>query len=218
MRPAPVIVNRREKRIEGLDEPDCRHGAGSSTHPVLEKKTFLTAGTASRRGTRLSSFLEMLQATFPPIRRARAAHRPHAFADPRAPASVDRHSGRARPRLPAPLRAPSPRRRRHAFRLPVARRSRPLHASRPVRTSSPTRPRYPGARSGAWTGRIRVGHPAGVPGAARDPARARSLRRCHRARAGCTAGPGGRAERGRGEARAPGEGARAVPQPFGAHP
>ena len=60
MRPSPVIVNRREKRIEGGDEPDCRYGAGSSTHPVLEKKTFLTVGTASRRGTRLSCVPSML--------------------------------------------------------------------------------------------------------------------------------------------------------------
>lgn len=71
MRSAPVIVNRREKRIEGRDEPDCRHGAGSSTHPELEKKTFLTAGTASRRGTRLSSSITIASAWLCGVHRIR---------------------------------------------------------------------------------------------------------------------------------------------------
>ena len=46
-----------EKGIEGGggDELEARQNADSSTHRELEKNTVLTAGTASRRGTRLSS-------------------------------------------------------------------------------------------------------------------------------------------------------------------
>ena len=39
----------------GGDELDARPGVDSSAHLKLEKDTVLTAGTASRRGTRLSS-------------------------------------------------------------------------------------------------------------------------------------------------------------------
>ena len=43
-----------------LREIDARQGAGSSAHLKLEKNTVLTAGTASRRGTRLSCVPSML--------------------------------------------------------------------------------------------------------------------------------------------------------------
>ena len=52
---APNTGKRREKRIEGGDEFDARQGVDSSAHLKLEEDTVLTAGTASRRGTRLSS-------------------------------------------------------------------------------------------------------------------------------------------------------------------
>ena len=52
---APNTGKRREKRIEGGDELDARQGVDSSAHLKLEEDTVLTAGTASRRGTRLSS-------------------------------------------------------------------------------------------------------------------------------------------------------------------
>ena len=43
----------------GGDELEARQHADSSTHRELEKNTVLTAGTASRRGTRLSSMTVM---------------------------------------------------------------------------------------------------------------------------------------------------------------
>ena len=54
---APNTGKRWEKGIEGGggDELEARQHADSSTHRELEKNTVLTAGTASRRGTRLSS-------------------------------------------------------------------------------------------------------------------------------------------------------------------
>ena len=52
---APNTGKRWEKRVDGGDERDARQGAGSSAHRELEKNTELTAGTVSRRGTRLSS-------------------------------------------------------------------------------------------------------------------------------------------------------------------
>ena len=52
---APNTGKRGEKRIEGGDELDARQGVDSSAHLKLEEDTVLTAGTASRRGTRLSS-------------------------------------------------------------------------------------------------------------------------------------------------------------------
>ena len=52
---APNTGKRREKRVEGGDELDARPGVGSSAHLKLERNTVLTAGTASRCGTRLSS-------------------------------------------------------------------------------------------------------------------------------------------------------------------
>ena len=52
---APNTGKRREKRVEGGDELDARQGVDSSAHLKLEEDTVLTAGTASRRGTRLSS-------------------------------------------------------------------------------------------------------------------------------------------------------------------
>ena len=52
---APNTGKRGEKRIEGSDELDARQGVDSSAHRELEKNTVLAAGTASRRGTRLSS-------------------------------------------------------------------------------------------------------------------------------------------------------------------
>ena len=57
---APNTGKRRENRIEGGDECDARQGVGSSAHLKLEKDTVLTAGTASRRGTRLSCVPSML--------------------------------------------------------------------------------------------------------------------------------------------------------------
>ena len=52
---APNTGKRGEKRIEGGDELDARQGVDSSAHLKLEEDTVLTASTASRRGTRLSS-------------------------------------------------------------------------------------------------------------------------------------------------------------------
>ena len=52
---APNTGKRGEKRIEGGDELDARQGVDSSAHLKLEEDTVLTAGSASRRGTRLSS-------------------------------------------------------------------------------------------------------------------------------------------------------------------
>ena len=52
---APNTGKRGEKRIEGGDELDARQGVDSSAHLKLEEDTVLTAGTASRCGTRLSS-------------------------------------------------------------------------------------------------------------------------------------------------------------------
>ena len=51
----------------GGDEFDARQGVDSSAHLKLEKDTVLTAGTASRRGTRLSSMgiLEQTTASTP---------------------------------------------------------------------------------------------------------------------------------------------------------
>ena len=46
----------------GGDELDARPGVDSSAHLKLEKDTVLTAGTASRRGTRLSSMGILSQA------------------------------------------------------------------------------------------------------------------------------------------------------------
>ena len=62
---APNTGKRREKGVEGGDELDAQHGVGSSAHLTLEKNTVLTAGTASRRSTRLSSIglLERLDAS-----------------------------------------------------------------------------------------------------------------------------------------------------------
>ena len=57
---APNTGKRREKRIEGGDELDARQGVDSSAHLKLEEDTVLTAGTASRRGTRLSCVPSML--------------------------------------------------------------------------------------------------------------------------------------------------------------
>ena len=54
---APNTGKRWEKGIEGGggDELEARQNTDSSTHRELEEDTVLTAGTASRRGTRLSS-------------------------------------------------------------------------------------------------------------------------------------------------------------------
>ena len=52
---APDTVNRGENRVEGGDELDAYLRIGSSAYLKLEKNTALTAGMASRRGTRLSS-------------------------------------------------------------------------------------------------------------------------------------------------------------------
>ena len=62
---APNTGKRWEKGIEGGggDELEARQHADSSTHRELEKNTVLTAGTASRRGTRLSSNHPMLSTT-----------------------------------------------------------------------------------------------------------------------------------------------------------
>ena len=57
---APNTGKRGEKRIEGGDELDARQGVDSSAHLKLEEDTVLTAGTASRRGTRLSSIENLL--------------------------------------------------------------------------------------------------------------------------------------------------------------
>ena len=57
---APNTGKRREKRIDGGNELDARPGVDSSAHLKLEKDTVLTAGTASRRGTRLSCVPSML--------------------------------------------------------------------------------------------------------------------------------------------------------------
>ena len=51
----PNTGKRGEKRAEGGNELDTRQGVGSSAHLKLDKGTVLTAGMASRRGTRLSS-------------------------------------------------------------------------------------------------------------------------------------------------------------------
>ena len=51
----PDIAKRQEKRIEEGDELATRQRAGASVHLELGENTLLTAGTASRRGTRLSS-------------------------------------------------------------------------------------------------------------------------------------------------------------------
>ena len=56
---APNTGKRGEKRIEGGDELDARQGVDSSAHLKLEEDTVLTAGTASRRGTRLSSIHDL---------------------------------------------------------------------------------------------------------------------------------------------------------------
>ena len=56
---APNTGKRREKRIAGGDELGARQSAGSSVHLELEKNTVLTAGTASRCGTRLSSITDV---------------------------------------------------------------------------------------------------------------------------------------------------------------
>ena len=52
---APDTVNGGENRVEGGDELDAYLRIGSSAYLKLEKNTALTAGMASRRGTRLSS-------------------------------------------------------------------------------------------------------------------------------------------------------------------
>ena len=62
---APNTGKRREKRIEGGDELDARQGVDSSAHLKLEEDTVLTAGTASRRGTRLSSIHDLSHAPGP---------------------------------------------------------------------------------------------------------------------------------------------------------
>ena len=67
---APNTGKRGEKRIEGGDELDARQGVDSSAHLKLEEDTVLTAGTASRRGTRLSSMAHLL-----PLERRRAVGR-----------------------------------------------------------------------------------------------------------------------------------------------
>ena len=56
---APNTGKRWEKRIERGDELEAWQSPGSSAHMELEGNTVLTAGTASRRGTRLSSYVEM---------------------------------------------------------------------------------------------------------------------------------------------------------------
>ena len=56
----PDIAKRQEKRIEEGDELATRQRAGASVHLELEGNTVLTAGTASRRGTRLSCVPSML--------------------------------------------------------------------------------------------------------------------------------------------------------------
>ena len=53
----------------GGDELDARPGVDSSAHLKLEKDTVLTAGTASRRGTRLSSMRVLSQGGFSPLSR-----------------------------------------------------------------------------------------------------------------------------------------------------
>ena len=57
---APNTGKRGEKRIEGGDELDARQGVDSSALRELQKNTVLAAGTASRRGTRLSCVPSML--------------------------------------------------------------------------------------------------------------------------------------------------------------
>ena len=57
---APNTGKRGEKRVEGGNELDARPSTGSSAHLKLEKNTVLTAGAASRRGTRLSCVPSML--------------------------------------------------------------------------------------------------------------------------------------------------------------
>ena len=49
----PDIAKRWEKRIEGGDDHAAQQSAGSSDHLESGKRNLLTAGTASRRGTRL---------------------------------------------------------------------------------------------------------------------------------------------------------------------
>ena len=61
----PDIAKRQEKRIEEGDELATRQRAGASVHLELEENTLLTAGTASRRGTRLSS-IPILSGTLSP--------------------------------------------------------------------------------------------------------------------------------------------------------
>ena len=56
----PDIAKRQEKRIEEGDELATRQRAGASVHLELGENTLLTAGTASRRGTRLSCVPSML--------------------------------------------------------------------------------------------------------------------------------------------------------------
>ena len=60
---APNTGKRWEKRIEQGDELEAWQSPGSSAHMELEGNTVLTAGTAFRRGTRLSSNLIMLRST-----------------------------------------------------------------------------------------------------------------------------------------------------------
>ena len=61
----PDIAKRQEKRIEEGDELATRQRAGASVHLELGENTLLTAGTASRRGTRLSS-MPILSGTLSP--------------------------------------------------------------------------------------------------------------------------------------------------------
>ena len=57
---APNTGKRWEKRIEQGDELEAWQSPDSSAHMELEGNTVLTAGTASRRGTRLSCVPSML--------------------------------------------------------------------------------------------------------------------------------------------------------------
>ena len=61
----PDIAKRQEKRIEEGDELATRQRAGASVHLELGENTLLTAGTASRRGTRLSSIHVLSQSAHP---------------------------------------------------------------------------------------------------------------------------------------------------------
>ena len=57
----PDIAKRREKRIERSNDLAARQRAGTSDHLTSGKDTLLTADTASRRGTRLSSMRILYQ-------------------------------------------------------------------------------------------------------------------------------------------------------------